>query len=739
MRSVISLILVYCLAITNVFAQSVNPNDQLKIGKASSSTDKGIIFDTNDGVSNKKLTIEKVSKKLKFDGNNVQIGDGSTGNDKNLVLDSTTGAGIKWTGGALNFSNNGSLYKKLGSGSGSGGSSGISILANDSFEDGLTPGWTNVGGTFSQQTYANSVDSDTKYARFIASGSGQYFESTAVAVPSSFSGGCQADFKKYNTATSSAFKIEAMDTAGTTIYATQTLVSGSWIKAPTINFVCPASGTLIKIRVTSLLAGTIEVDRGYLGSNQNIVNTIVSNDTDPTSYTPVFGAGFGTPTAVNMKWQRKGGSVRIFGDFTTGTVTAATPTISLPIVNGVQIASDSSIGSNFKELGSVLVGTLTLNFTKRPTALIAASAQAIGFSVGEYAINSINPTNQQNNATLMFETGKQVSIDVTIPIQGWSEIRQQDVAISPEQSAWFIDANIGGSNLNLGTGSVSSYTEIQSTGIDLVLNSSKGSASAEIACASGTGSSGLNCGGATESLGVAFLPPSAGMYEACFDFTHYVDLSVNGLVFSTFQVVETSNTSSAILVEGGARVMSGSSYGASANGGLNSYHQKVCGTFNFADISKKTLRLMYEQTTIATVGQNDVRADRSSTYGQRDIKVTVRPLLSAYNRPILTGDQVTTPGILNPKTYSGRVNNTGVITHNYGGLLNSCSWSPVGFLTCSFVAGKFTTDPNCVISSSASEHGLANSPTVSSIGIFTASSSGVAATATTVEIFCHGY
>ena len=181
MRSVLSIILIYSLAITSVFAQSVNPNDTLKIGNKSSSSDKGITFDTNDGVNNKKLLVEKISKKLKWDGNSVQIGDGSSSSDKELVIagalkslkyNGTTGEfefnddlklsgelksdilraintevavksllraeqGIKvGTGsneirvnaGNLEFSNDGVLYKKIGSGTGNGGSSGISIL-----------------------------------------------------------------------------------------------------------------------------------------------------------------------------------------------------------------------------------------------------------------------------------------------------------------------------------------------------------------------------------------------------------------------------------------------------------------------------------------------------------------------------------------------------------------------------------------------------------------------------------
>jgi hypothetical protein len=107
--------------------------------------------------------------------------------------------------GKLEFSNDGTLYKNLGSGSGS-GDTGVNVLENASFEDGLTPGWTSVGGTFTQQTYTNGIEGDTKYARHVASASGQYFESDAKIVTDSIGSSCLA-YSKYKTTDNNAYKI----------------------------------------------------------------------------------------------------------------------------------------------------------------------------------------------------------------------------------------------------------------------------------------------------------------------------------------------------------------------------------------------------------------------------------------------------------------------------------------------------------------------------------------------------
>lgn len=710
MRSVLSIILIYSLAITSVFAQSVNPNDTLKIGNKSSSSDKGITFDTNDGVNNKKLLVEKISKKLKWDGNSVQIGDGSSSSDKELVIagalkslkyNGTTGEfefnddlklsgelksdilraintevsvksllraeqGIKvGTGsneirvnaGNLEFSNDGVLYKKFGTGTGNGGSSGISILENASFEDGITTGWTSSGGTFSQETYTNSVEGSTKYARFVATAAAQYFETTLKEIPDNFSGGCQADFKKVNVSTDDLFKVEVL-TSTATVLTFGNVKKSAWVKFPTINFPCPTAGSTVKLRVTSLAAGTIEVDDAYLGSNQNLVNTIVSYDYDWTSYTPTFtGFGAAVVSGAGCFHKRKGGDLHLACQFTAGTQTATEARVSLPNslitlnnFTGVQKIGDWT--ANYSEAYS---GHLLIDPN---VGYVTFAKQGSGSSgLGKLAGNSLGAASST------------YAIRAIVPISGWTEIKQQDIAVNTDQASWFIDANIGGANANLGTSNLSSYTEVADGGLDLVVNTAKGSAAAEIPCSAGTNSTGATCSGVFEHVGVAFVPPSAGLYEACFAFGHLVNTAANGAAYVTFQLAETPNNSLTILQEGGDRVESGllSSVGIDAR-----YPRRVCGTFSFSDSSKKTIRLMREQSFSGTVSANNIVANRLATAGQYDIHVTVRPLLSAYNRPILTGDQVTTPGANKPETFSVSYGTTSAST--------SCSASPCSYL-----------------------------------------------------------
>jgi hypothetical protein len=736
MKAILTMILIYCLAITSVFGQASNPSDTYKIGKGSSSSDKGLIFDTNDGVSNKKLIIEKASKKLKFDGNNFQIGDGSGASDKTLSINGaskslkyngTSGEfefddtlklsndlktntispasgtetnfpqdarvtdqlfiggstnQIRTSGGNLEFSNDGSLFKKIGSGSGSGGSGGTQILANDSFEDGLTPGWTSSGGTFSQQTYSNGTEGDTKYARFIASGSGQYFESTAVAVPSNFSGGCQADFKKYNTATASAFKVEAMDTTGATIYAVQTLAAGSFIKVPTISFVCPAAGTLIKIRVTSLLAGTIEVDKAYLGSNQNIVSVSTVMERVLFKKQAAFSSVINTVTTIPL--DESSDSIRY-------PLASGCFTIKVAGKYNLRIKGDISANGETINYGyTINGGSLITSATQHTMDVNGSTSWSMfedNFQNTFASGNVICPKYNYTSATI--RSFKLFEVELT-----QIEPSPQEQAISPEQASWFVDVNIGGANPTFSTVRTS-YTELTASSWDMIINTSKGSASAEIPCQATTASTGLTCSGVDESMGVAFTPPMIGRYRVCasgsFNLASSADL--------IYQLVETPNNAQTVLQEGGSRL----SYSTGAVAVVNS--TTICGEFNFSDVSKRTIRLMHEKENTGVV---TVLADRSGTAGQRDFHFTVENITFGQNRPFLSGDQVTVPGATSAKHYSGKVSASGLFSNIKGTLFSSCTNANPRVCTIS-AAGVDGTLMNCVCSSSLNGAGTGTS------------------------------
>lgn len=731
MRKLISLITLFSFSIQ---AATIT-DDKLTVGKKASASAKEIVFDTNDGAANKKLSVDKITKKLSITSDEAIVGDG-TASDKALTFNrGGSNAQVKWNEvtDKLQFSNDGTTFKDLGTGGGGGGSTGVNVLTNDSFEDavgGVLTDWSNTGGTLTQVSYTNSVEGDAKYFQFVATTSGQYFEPSKAS------------------------------TLKRSLVAIFNFLKSTWVKFPTLSFVCPAAGATFKIRVTSLAAGTLQGDKAYLGSNQNLVSVgkgtvgqvmSVSTASCPASTLPADGSAVSRVTYSQLF-----SAIGITHGQGNGSTTFNLPDYRGRFLRGVDGSASNDPGKASRTAMNTggntgnAVGSLQGQSTAKNGLTITDPGHAHGNYVGTgagsgnsvsstYANQSITgggPPTTSNTTGITLNAGDSETRPINAYVN-YCVVYQEvssDIAVSNEQASWFIDANIGGGNPVTGSSIISSYTEVTNSSLDLVLNTSKGSAAAEIPCSGTNPSTGLTCSSGSEGVGIAFIPPFAGSFEACVSFLAGAGGGAATSLGSTFQLISTPNNAQTILEEGADRTPLSLSLTTATDAVY--FPVKNCGTFTFADTSKKTIRLMFEQSTTSSTG---IFADRSAGNGQRDIHITVKPLLSAYNRPILTGDQVTSPGVINPKVYSARVNNSGVITNNYGGLLNSCSWSPVGFLTCSFVAGKFTTDPNCFISSSASEHGLSNSPTTSSIGIFTASSSGVAATATTVEIFCHGY
>lgn len=749
MRKTISMILLVSLWTQMVFAAGVPqkfPTDTLQIGKPSSSANKDLIFDTNLGASNPKVRANPISGKFELNkpldvtgaigatgavsaggaisttsgdistangnlsatgtgsiGGNLTIGTGAAADKSITVNRGGSNPFLKWSETALSwiFSNDGTLEKKLGTGGG-GASTGVNVLTNDSFEDfvsGALLGWSNVGGTLTQATYTNGVENDTKYFQFVATGAGQYFESALITVPTNFNGGgCQVDFKKLNIATNDLFKVEALDSSSN-VLATGNVKISSWSKFPTLSFVCPTAGATFRVRVTSLAAGTLQGDKAYLGSNQNIVNISQATLVGTIEWPATAGCNWAFPSSTS---------------YIPPAVVAACPT---PTVSGAVTAPaqktpafnlDAKVGTYMIVFNGALVnaGGNTKRYSWWDGTLRSEGSSNLG-SAGSNTLSSFT-----SKMTYTSPGIKSINLQGLDEVSGGSTLYNdnasrftsvqvyffpagQETAVSPEQSSWFIDANIGGGNAS-SSGNISTYTELTNPTLDLVINTSKGSASAEIACASGTASTGLTCT-SNESVGIAFVPVLTGLHRVCFDFsTNTTNNQTN-----TFQVIETPNTSQTILQEGGSRVQAG----FNVTSGSIDFPNKVCGNFVFSDTSKRTIRLMSEANG---TGTTLVLGDRSATLGQRDIHVTVENVTFGQNRPILTGDQVRVIGGTNEKIVRSWVEGSGTngtcsttpCTLNSNKGIASVTRASAGVMIGTF-ATPFTSKPVCNISAGA--------------------------------------
>jgi|11BtaG_2_1085332.scaffolds.fasta_scaffold02446_4 hypothetical protein len=133
--------------------------------------------------------------------------------------------------------------------------------------------------------------------------------------------------------------------------------------------------------------------------------------TDWVSYTPTF-TGLGTVTNIDIKYRRVGQNLEILGDFTTGTTSATETEMTLPqsLVVGTENNSILKVGT-FRRDSSV---TSSNSFT-----ILATDGDSfLNFSVNNQTSN-FNPL-EPRLSTQMVASSERISIEATIPIQGWS-------------------------------------------------------------------------------------------------------------------------------------------------------------------------------------------------------------------------------------------------------------------------------------------------------------------------------
>jgi len=158
----------------------------------------------------------------------------------------------------------------------------------------------------------------------------------------------------------------------------------------------------------------LKIDNVQIGP-QNV--TFSTPMTDWVSYTPSNTQGFGTISAVDLKWRQVGSDIQIKGSFTSGTVTASEAQIGLP--SGLTIATETN---NNQIMGTYGRGANTADhggFTIRQngqTAILFGSPSTFGSTsaIGRNPVNGNAVVGSTEVLTLM----------ATATIVGWSASAQ---------------------------------------------------------------------------------------------------------------------------------------------------------------------------------------------------------------------------------------------------------------------------------------------------------------------------
>ncbi len=209
--------------------------------------------------------------------------------------------------------------------------------------------------------------------------------------------------------------------------------SSSSAKLVSISFPCGdnSSAPSIVFESTAATPSSIRVASAYVGSATNVASAYGLQDYDWTSYTPILGAGFGTPTNVSFFHRRVGGNLEVKGSFTTGTTAASLGTISLPgtlaidttkiNINNTSANPGQSVGVFYGQ-GAAASG---------PIVTATGTSTTVVYT-GDKASSSTQLTPTNANSPIF--SSAVLSVNFTLPIAGWSTSNSGTV-IKPEAQA----------------------------------------------------------------------------------------------------------------------------------------------------------------------------------------------------------------------------------------------------------------------------------------------------------------
>jgi hypothetical protein len=585
----------------------------------------------------------------------------------------------------------------------------FNFVKNSGFEaTSYADGWTASGGSLAAAATTNIAYS--KGATWDSSGAGQTFCTDPMfdgaAHPEILKGvNLEASMLIKVPSGTSTHKISVYD--GGTKIAEKSIAGSSVFTQQTINFTNPNTNPSLQLCVESVAADEplIALDEAYLGLPRNIGSVSQA----------YFVGSIEWANTSNCSWSTTNASFTSFAadaDCPTPTVTGE---ITAPLTNIPGFRLNARPGTYlFVAQQNGANPSLNISSAAAQTRILGAfrftdgtnNTEPVGQDIGVLPSGTHSGTVSLVSGKITYTTAQSVTVQLqgvngvsgTTSVENGTGSRANKINVyyypsseqtvyRPDQVAWRVDANISGTNPNLGGGDVTDYTGITSSGLTLVNNTGSNIISAEIPCSSTNAPSGTTCAAGDESVGVSFSVPTAGDVLACASFSHNISNGATGVVQAAFQIVETAANAQTILQEGRSRINNHLGIAsASVTAPL-----RVCGTFTFASAGQKVLRLMYEQDTTATVSGNVILTDAAATVGQRDIHWEVYPLNYYTPTPLLVNTVVAPdyPGVTRINTIVSKSSNyTAAVTDET--IVGSASFTLTLPSAASFKGKKYT-------------------------------------------------
>ena len=738
------------------FAAKISENS-LQLGQPGSSGNKQFIFDTADGAANKRFILNHSTKQLSLTSNDFKLGDAAASNKTFFFDRGANNPGFRWneSTSSLEFTNDGTVYRRVGSGSG--GAGGINLLSdfNADFEGGLTS-WTATGLAASPVTSpASNVGLGTTSAVINSSASSQTFDSATVPVQSGMHNApCVASIWNKTSENTNLYHLQVINVTDTVTVADYPLPARADYDKESgyVGFTCDSSKTY-KLRISSTgNSADLFIDQAFLGEQKTVqVGGAVDKGTSKTTETAGCGHQVTSTSFVSYAHD-----VDCPAPVTTGGLTA-------PRETAVTI-------------GSLPPGKLKISVTGqfiRP----ASAGYSCHYRMHDGTSPSLEETVQYSNAsggssvigegdskvfTFVYPSG--FTSAKTFDLQAKSSsgnLCELDIgglgytpspfAISveyfPSESAQGIradaygkrvEAKISGSDISLSTGNESSFIEMTNGSLSLA---NSGSLAAQIACASGTASTGTTCS-VDESNGIAFNVEEEGDWKVCANLNHNNTANQLGIYF---RVDETNNANSTTIQAG--TVTQGGNHDSTPGASSFGFPARVCDTFPLST-GLKTFRLKYAQS-VSSVSANSVL---DSFVGVTDIGTvwTAEPVNVKRNIPIVFKGMVTSsssnPVRIESISFGGAsepslCNSTPcTIYRSSSSWVSTVSYAATGVYTLNINSGIFSSEPICTATTRVANACVEETDTGSTTSkIFRARTcNSAAATDTGMNVTCIG-
>jgi hypothetical protein len=298
------------------------------------------------------------------------------------------------------------------------------ILPDPGFEASVS-GWTASGGATAT---ANSTAKGTGALGYDwdSNSAAQTLQSTSVTIPAGLAGKNGIAYCNIKTVSGTATHTFTVNDGTNDIVTPITIQSSTTAflgsnEGNKINFVFPAAGTTIRIKLASVNSDEPEI---YLDDcSIQLANNVYDAPlvTQWTAYTPTF-TGFGTATSVQFQYRRNGSDLEVRGKFTSGTSTATEARVSFP--TGLT-SSGTSVIPSIRLCGDQVRDTNASTYF-RDSVLCEPSVSYATFGKQTDTDNALT----KQLGTGMASSGRVISLSFSVPISGWSAVS----AVSADQT-----------------------------------------------------------------------------------------------------------------------------------------------------------------------------------------------------------------------------------------------------------------------------------------------------------------